>query len=57
MEIRLKHDPESLLIFSSFGKISVTEKRIIRFYEFGMFLDYDLAGIKRNGRDSFLKEI
>jgi len=39
MEIRLNHDPESLLIFSSFGKISVTEKLNIRFYEFGMFFD------------------
>jgi hypothetical protein len=57
MEIRLKHDPESPLIFSSFGKISVTEKLIIRFYEFGMFLDYDSAGIMRNGQDSYLKEI
>jgi len=40
-EIRLKHNPESLLIFSSFGKISVKEKLIIRLYQFGMFLDDD----------------
>jgi len=32
------------------------KKLIIRFYEFGMFLDYNLVGIKRNGGDSFLKE-
>jgi hypothetical protein len=53
-EIHLKHNPESLFIFSSFGKISVTEKPIIRLYKFGMFLDYDSVGIKRNGEDSFL---
>jgi hypothetical protein len=41
MEIHLKHDPESRLIFSGFGKISVTEKLISRLYEFGMFLDDD----------------
>jgi hypothetical protein len=29
---------------------------IVWFYEFGMFLDYDSVGIKRNGADSFLKE-
>ena len=32
------------------------KKLIVWFYEFGMFLDDDLAGIKRNGADSFLKE-
>jgi hypothetical protein len=57
MEIHFKHDPESLLIFSSFGKISVMEKLIIRLYEFSKFLDDDSVGIKRNGVDSFLKEI
>jgi hypothetical protein len=49
MEIHLKHDPENRLIFSGFGKISVTEKLIIRLYEFGMFLDYDSVGIKKDG--------
>jgi hypothetical protein len=29
---------------------------IVWFYEFGTFLDDDLAGINRNGADSFLKE-
>lgn len=33
------------------------KKRIVWFYEFGMFLAYyDSIGIKRNGVDSFLKE-
>jgi hypothetical protein len=32
------------------------KKPIVWFYEFGMFLDYDSVGIKRNGVDSFLKE-
>ena len=32
------------------------KKLIVWFYEFGMFLDYDSIGIKRNGVDSFLKE-
>ena len=32
------------------------KKLIIRFYEFVMFLDYNLVGIKRNGGDSFLNE-
>jgi hypothetical protein len=39
MEVRLEHDPENRLIFLGFGKISVTEKLIIRLYKFGMFLD------------------
>jgi hypothetical protein len=30
------------------------KKLIARFYELGMFLDYDSVGIKRNGADSFL---
>ena len=36
---------------------SPLKKLIVWFYEFGMFLDYDSVGIKRNGADSFLREI
>jgi hypothetical protein len=32
------------------------KKLIVRFHEFGMFLDYDSVERKRNGPDSFLKE-